>query len=136
MLTRSKTRNQLIKLLGALVIGGLVGVNVAEDRTRSQEREYGKERKVRKKVAREGTAMVNQMGVFKGEDDDFTFTYDQDGEPRELKVLENLALERVANELLNASTANPPRWSVTGTLTEFRGTNYILLRRTVLRIKR
>ena len=44
--------------------------------------------------------------------------------------LENLNLERIAAEL--ASSPSQPEWSVSGTVTEFRGTNYLLVRRSIL----
>lgn len=58
--------------------------------------------------------------------------YPQEGEP--LRVLENLALERVTQVL--SETREPREWLVTGTVTEYRGTNFILLQKAVQRAKR
>ncbi len=77
---------------------------------------------------REGFELVDQVGIFRPAGERIVF-YSQDGRLR-LVVLENLALWRVANLL----AANPEalRWKVTGTVTEFRNANYLLLRRVEL----
>jgi hypothetical protein len=58
-------------------------------------------------------------------------------QPRDRKsgllVLENLALERVARAL--EEIREPGLWSVSGTVTEFRGANYLLITRAVLKAK-
>jgi hypothetical protein len=77
---------------------------------------------------REGFELVEQIGVFRLAGDRIVF-YSEDGRLR-LVVLENLALARVANVL--ATNPEPMRWKVTGTLTEYRNTNYLLLRRVEL----
>lgn len=49
-----------------------------------------------------------------------------------LPVLENLALERVMTAIEKSPDLN---WSVSGTITEFRGRNYLLLDRAVIRAR-
>jgi hypothetical protein len=77
---------------------------------------------------REGELLENQLGTFDvtGERVHFTVA----GRPRVLPVLENLALERVARMLEQQVDSS---WLVTGTVTEYRGRNYLLLERAVVR---
>ena len=77
---------------------------------------------------REGFELVEQIGTFRLAGDRIVF-YSEDGRLR-LVVLENLALARVANVL--GANPEPMRWKVTGTLTEYRNANYLLLRRVEL----
>jgi hypothetical protein len=78
---------------------------------------------------REGAELVDQLGQFKISADRVLFV-PADGR-RQLIGLENLNLERV----LKAVTANPQAgtWMVTGTVTEYRANNYILIRRAILK---
>jgi hypothetical protein len=47
------------------------------------------------------------------------------------RLLENLALERVAQVISESRTRQ--EWMVSGTLTEFRGANYLLLTKAVIK---
>lgn len=78
---------------------------------------------------REGAELVDQLGQFKISADRVLFV-PADGR-RQLIGLENLNLERV----VKAVTANPEpgTWMVTGTVTEYRANNYILIRRAILK---
>ena len=78
---------------------------------------------------REGTEIVGQLGYFRLTGDRVTFFTD-DGKGR-FVVLENLNLERIARTI----TDNPEQlqWSVTGTITEYRGANFLFLRRAALK---
>ena len=49
-----------------------------------------------------------------------------------LRILENLGLERVAR-VLDVSRRDEPTWSVSGVIYEFRGSNYFLLERAVVK---
>ncbi|MFW5692972.1 MAG: hypothetical protein ACOCWL_02030 [Thermoguttaceae bacterium] len=82
----------------------------------------------RKERLREGTELVDQPGVFRMAGDRMTFFTDL-GEGR-FVVLENLILERVGDVIGEYQT--PPYWSVTGTLTEYQGENFLLIHRAVL----
>ncbi|MFZ5831902.1 MAG: hypothetical protein ACOY3P_17585 [Planctomycetota bacterium] len=77
---------------------------------------------------REGEELVDAQGTFRLTGDRVTFL-SADGRLR-LVVLENLALERVGRVLVAHS--QPLRWTVSGVITEYRGVNYVLLRRAVL----
>ncbi len=77
--------------------------------------------------AREGTEIFDQWGTFRSVGDRITF-FLADGRQRYV-VLENLNLERIARSI--ADSPDPLRWSVSGTLTEYRGANYLLVTRVV-----
>lgn len=81
---------------------------------------------------REGTEIVDRLGSFGMTGDRVTFST-ADGKGR-FVVLENLGLERVVRAIAD----NPGRlqWAVTGTITEYRGANFLLIRHTVLRNRR
>ncbi len=78
---------------------------------------------------REGTELVDQRAQFRVSRER-TILVLAEGH-RQLVVLENLCLERVVKML----AANPEagNWLVTGMVTEYRGSNYVLLRRAVLK---
>ena len=78
---------------------------------------------------REGTEIVGRSGHFRMTGDRVTF-FAADGKGR-FVGLENLNLERVTQAI--AASPDQLIWSVTGTLTEFRGANFLLVRRAVLR---
>lgn len=78
---------------------------------------------------REGMTLVNQVGELRDQGGRVAFY--PDGATYSLQLLENLALERVSRDL-----DQPHRkWSVTGVVTEFKGGNYLLLHRAVLKAR-
>lgn len=80
-------------------------------------------------VLREGAELVNQIGQFRVTGDRITF-FTADGMGR-LIVLENLNLQRIVRVLSeNVSTLD---WKVNGTVTEYRGANYLYVRSAVLK---
>ena len=78
---------------------------------------------------REGTALVEQPGVFQKAGDRMTF-FTSDGQ-RRFVVLENLQLERISRAV--GDNLTPPQWTVSGLVTEFCGANYLFVDRAVLR---
>ena len=78
---------------------------------------------------REGTEIVDQSGYFRMTGGKVTF-FTADGEGR-FVGLESLSLERVAR--LIADNPEKLQWSVSGTVTEYRGANYLLIRRAILK---
>ena len=78
---------------------------------------------------REGTEIVDQVGHFRLTGGRVIF-FTADGR-RRLVGLENLNLERIARTI--AESPQPPQWGVTGTITEYRGANFLLVRRAILR---
>jgi hypothetical protein len=79
-------------------------------------------------LLRQGTQIVDQLGHFRTSGDRLIF-FANDGRGR-FVALENLNLERIA--LVLANNSGPLQWNVTGTITEFRGANYLLLERAIL----
>lgn len=78
---------------------------------------------------REGTRLTEMSGRFEIAGDRVTFF--PGGERESYRLLENLALERVA-QVLSESRARQ-EWTISGTLTEFRGANYLLLTKAVIK---
>jgi hypothetical protein len=78
---------------------------------------------------REGTELVDQVGRFEVVGERIVFVTDR-GSVR-LVGLENLGLERIARTLAN--DPGPLEWKVTGTVTEYRGTNFVLVHRAILK---
>jgi hypothetical protein len=78
---------------------------------------------------REGARLTDIHGRFELTGDRVTFF---PGAGREsYRLLENLALERVAQVISESRTRQ--EWMVSGTLTEFRGANYLLLTKAVIK---
>jgi hypothetical protein len=80
-------------------------------------------------MLREGTEVVDQRGYFGWSNNRLVFST-VDGTER-FVTLENLNLERVAKAL--ADSQERLIWIVSGTITEFRGSRYLLVRRAVLK---
>lgn len=78
---------------------------------------------------REGTRFIDEVGHFKSTGDRITF-YQHAGD-RRYQVLENLALDRIAS--LVGETPDPLEWVVTGTITEYRGANFLFVTRSTLK---
>jgi hypothetical protein len=80
---------------------------------------------------REGTPLDDALGHFKMTGDRAMFYLNDDS--AKYSCLENLNLERVTNQL--ADNPDVLEWAVSGTLTEYRGSNYLLLTRAILKSK-
>lgn len=78
---------------------------------------------------REGTKLDNTIGRFAINGDRVAFFSDDD-QPA-LALLENLALERIAQML--TTVGEERKWNVSGTITEFQGKNYLLVSRAVVK---
>ncbi|WP_254508090.1 hypothetical protein [Anatilimnocola floriformis] len=78
---------------------------------------------------REGSRLSDIAGRFEIAGDRVTFF--PGGGRESYRLLENLALERVA-QVLTESRARQ-EWTISGTLTEFRGANYLLLTKAVIK---
>ena len=78
---------------------------------------------------REGTELVEVLGYFRVLGDRVTF---HSGEPaRQFGGLPNLNLERIVRTVRDQT--EPMMWSVSGTVTEFQGANYLLIQRARLK---
>jgi hypothetical protein len=87
-----------------------------------------KELELSKLRLREGTRLKDVAGRFRISGDALTFI-DADG--REITGLCNLNLERILRMLKTVEEPESITWSVSGTVTEFSGRNYLLVSRAV-----
>jgi hypothetical protein len=78
---------------------------------------------------REGTEIVDHLGCFKIVGDRVLFFSGKDGQ--RFVGLENLNLERIARDVANRP--EPLQWRVSGSVTEFRGNNFLLVERAILK---
>jgi hypothetical protein len=78
---------------------------------------------------REGTKIVDRLGHFRITGDRVTF-FTADGS-RHFVGLENLNLERIARAIEEDSAQL--QWSVTGTVTEYRGANFLTVECAILK---
>lgn len=74
---------------------------------------------------REGMKFVNRVGELREHGGSIKFY--PDGDSHSFQLLENLALERVSRDVDQSRR----KWSVTGIITEYRNSNYLLLQRAV-----
>jgi hypothetical protein len=98
------------------------GRNDAPDRTDAADR------------IREGTRWQNERGVFTLVGDRVTFTPNSHRN-QNFVVLENLNLERIVRTIEENRTvtdAETLEWNIDGTVTEFRGANFVIVTRSVL----
>ncbi|MBA2115600.1 hypothetical protein [Bremerella alba] len=84
------------------------------------------------KRLREGAEIVDSEGTFEWIGDRLSFV--QDGGDTVLKILENRMMERVV--LAQESSTGELVWVVSGTVTEYRGGNFLLIKHVVLTGKR
>ena len=81
---------------------------------------------------REGTKLVDVAGTFQSAGGD-SISFSRDGGKESFRVLENLALQRVGQAL--ESNLGSRQWVVSGVITEYRGANYVLLTKAVVRLQ-
>lgn len=79
---------------------------------------------------REGSRLNDVVGRFRPSGDSLTFI---DIENREIGGLPNLNLERIARTLQTVDEPESVTWTISGTVTEFSGKNYLLISRAVFR---
>jgi len=97
------------------------------DRMKSAQQQQEKMKRLR-----EGAEIVDSEGTFEWIGDRLSFV--QDGEKVVLKILENRMMERVV-QAQEGSTGELV-WVVSGTVTEYRGGNFLLMKHVVLSGKR
>lgn len=105
----------------------LVADRISADGTSSRTTGNGRSTVEKGDRDREGSKLVNQVGEFHEAGQRISFYFD--GSKRSLVVLENLALERISRDLEQGTR----KWSVNGTITEFRGSNYLLIERALMK---
>jgi len=99
--------------------------SLTDDQYNSQLRDQKKNR------LREG-ASINEVGKFDFLGDRLSFMSESSG--REMKLLENRMMERVV--LAQENATGELIWEVSGTVTEYKGRNFLLLTRVRLKGKR
>ena len=77
---------------------------------------------------REGTRLRDVIGHFRQNGEILIFI---DSEKREIGGLPNLNLERISRMLKTVEEPESIAWSITGTITEFSGKNFLLISRAV-----
>ena len=108
-----------------LDLGRQQTVGIAEEST------VPKQERVVHRRQREGTQVADRIGYFKMTGDRITF-YTKDGQER-YRGLENLALERVAQIISESQTHVRVQWRVSRIVTEFRGSNYLMITRALIK---
>jgi len=132
--TASFNRFLLWSVAGAFVLGvSLVGAQdrVTDGTIAGQSVEIGQRK--RSERLREGTKIVDQLGYFDTKGESVTFVIETEDGIQDFGGLENLNLERIVRTL----SENPNRltWSITGTVTEYQGANFLQIERAVLKTK-
>jgi hypothetical protein len=114
--------------LMALLAGFLLAAPAASEDQKGANRAAPEKSSEPKERRREGTKFEG-AGRFEITGDRVTF-YPAEGQ-ESFRVLENLALERVARVL--GESREPRQWNVAGVFTEYQGGNYLLLSRAAVR---
>ncbi len=78
---------------------------------------------------REGSRVTDVLGHFRDSGEGWNFNFKD--ENRTIVALENLALERIARSV--DESPDQILWNLTGVLTEYRGQNYLLITRAVIK---
>lgn len=80
---------------------------------------------------REGTRLVDVAGTFQSTGPD-NISFLANGNKESYRVLQNLALQRISQSLEENRALR--QWTVSGTITEFRGANYLLVTKAVIQL--
>lgn len=110
-------------LLAAIMV--VTAITIADDRSADKGGARTDAAKTRR--YREGTVVNQSVGVIYSLGDRFMFKVDETEE--QFRLLENLALERVAGAIQDAEEEKT--WIISGVVTEFKGTNWLLVTRAI-----
>lgn len=102
------------------------------DSTTTDMAEQAQEQFQKKNRLREGAEIVDQSGSVEWIGDRLCFTPEKGGHV--FKILENRMMERVVQT--QESSTGKLVWVVTGTITEYRGSNFLLMKHVILDGKR
>lgn len=108
---------------GIFLIAGIATNLDAEQSTLSSPQE--EPRTTPEKISREGTRIDSRAVEFRIEGDRLSVQFPD--EKGSLISLENLATQRIVKAIMD--DPNDKHWVVTGSLTEFQGSNYLLIER-------
>jgi hypothetical protein len=81
---------------------------------------------------REGTRLTDVSGTFQSIGND-NVSFSPGGNKDSFRVLENLALQRIGQVL--DENRGPRQWIVSGLITEYRGSNYLLVTKAQIDVK-
>jgi hypothetical protein len=81
---------------------------------------------------REGTRLTDMIGTFQSIGND-SVSFSPGGNKDSFRVLENLALQRIGQVL--DENRGPRQWIVSGLITEYRGSNYLLVTKAVIQLQ-
>lgn len=125
-------------LVGLLVVGviglsAIAGIAGDTDRKTSAGRHALAESGVEQVEfrIREGATLEAELGKF--EEDGTRIRFVLNDRKMSFVAVENLALDRVSHAL--EESTSPRTWSVSGVVTEYRGDNYLLITRAVLKAR-
>ena len=80
---------------------------------------------------REGTKLIDVTGTFQSAGPD-NISFLANGNKESFRALPNLALQRVSQSLEENRALR--QWTISGTITEFRGANYLLITKAVIQL--
>ena len=120
----------MLPVIAAVSVGGVLFARSLEVRNRADEASRAPSADAPQRL-REGSALTDVLGYFELTADGATFR-SLDGKAR-LVGLQNLNLQRIAE----AVREHPDRleWVVSGTVTEYRGANFLLIKRALLKTR-
>jgi len=124
----SRRGTSLAAMLMALGLVCAFGAEPSDSRTPAPRGDLARSQSGQPRI-REGTEIADQIGYFKLVGGRLVFFTGKDGQG--FVGLENLNLERIARDVANHPEPLP--WRVTGTVTEFRGNNFLLVERAILK---
>jgi hypothetical protein len=81
---------------------------------------------------REGTRLIDVVGTFQSLGND-NVSFSPAGSKDSYRVLENLMLQRIS-QVLDENRA-PRQWVASGLITEYRGSNYLLVTKAVIKVE-
>jgi len=126
---RRQNMHRLAGILTMLFVAAIVAniaVSKDESPASSNNNQQPREGKIGQRI-REGTRLVDVSGRFEAVGDRVSFTFADSRDS--IRVLENLSLQRVLRVL--AQTQGGTQWTVSGTITEYNNSNYLLLAKAI-----
>lgn len=122
-------------LLGTVLVGKVLSVPAQDSQPPRDESLAANQADASKaKRHREGMLLQKLEGVIQSAADSYVLLITgADGKPtgEQFRLLENLALERAATLLQQSESPEEKLWVVSGIVTEFKQTNYLLMTRVV-----
>lgn len=129
MMTRRRWQ-QSLAAAGLLAIGAHTSApSSATEPASTSARSTDRDERASGQRLREGSKLHHAEGRFEFAGDRISFQITATKES--FRVLENLALERISKVL--GEDREPQVWIISGTVTEYRGSNYLLITKSILK---